>query len=60
MLTGILNIGSNDITETNCANVNAEDLFQQTDNIAKKCRLFRVNNIGISSILVMNKESHWL
>ena len=60
MLAGILNIGSNDITETNSDIVNAEDLAQQTDNIAKKCRLFGVNNIAISSILVMKKESHWL
>ena len=35
MLTGILNIGSNDITETNCDNVNAEDLFNKRITLRK-------------------------
>ena len=53
--TIILNIGSNDITETNYENFNAEDLGQRIVNIAKKCRLFGVNKIATPSILMRKK-----
>ena len=53
----ILNIGSNDITETNYENVNAEDLGQRIVNIAKKCRLFGVNKIATPSILMRKNIS---
>ena len=53
----ILNIGSNDITETNYENVNAEDLGQRIVNIAKKCRLFDVNKIATPSILMRKNIS---
>ena len=53
--TIILNIGSNDITETNYENFNAEDLGQRIVNIAKKCRLFGVNKIATPSILMQKK-----
>ena len=53
----ILHIGSNDITEANYDNVNAEDLGQRIVNIAKKCRSFDVNNTAISSILMRKNMS---
>ena len=50
--TVIIHMRSNDITKINYENVSAEDLAQEIINIAKKYRLFGVNENAISSILL--------
>ena len=50
----VIHIASNDITNFNYNNVNAEELAHKIINIGLKCRYNGVSNIAVSSILKRN------